>query len=313
MTHRQRARRHDQAAIRGAREGRDGALDLGRVAHVDRAHLHPERRRHGLDDGELADPGGYGGIPKDRRARHARRDLLEQLQPFPAQAVFELHEAGGVAARPRQALDEAGADRIGDIREHDRHGAGRLQQRRQGRVPAARMTSGASATNSAAYLRMASASPAPQRCRSARCGRRSSPIAAAPAGTPRCGPARPGRPRCRRPMSTPMRRIALALLRARRERPRAAAPPSSVMNSRRFIRSPRRRAASTSRHVEAERLGGLEIDHQLVLGRRLHRQVGRLLALEDAVDIAGRAAVLVDRIGPVGDQAAAGDEVAVRQ
>ena len=34
---------------------------------------------------------------------------------------------------------------------------------------------------------------------------------------------------------------ALALLRARRERPRAAAPPSSVMNSRRLTRSPRRR------------------------------------------------------------------------
>jgi hypothetical protein len=33
-----------------------------------------------------------GGIPKDRRSRHARRDLLEQLQPFPADAVFENHE-----------------------------------------------------------------------------------------------------------------------------------------------------------------------------------------------------------------------------
>ena len=31
------------------------------------------------------------------------------------------------------------------------------------------------------------------------------------------------------------------------------------------------------RHGEAERLGGLEVDHKLVFGRRLHRQVGRLL------------------------------------
>ena len=31
-------------------------------------------------------------------------------------------------------LDEAGADRIGDGREHDRHGAGHLQQRRHGRA-----------------------------------------------------------------------------------------------------------------------------------------------------------------------------------
>ena len=66
------------------------------------------------------------------------------------------------------------------------------------------------------------------------------------------------------------------------------------------------------RHVEAERLGGLEIDHQFVLGRRLHRQVGRLLALEDAIDVAGGAPVLVDEIRPIGDQAAGGDEEAVR-
>jgi hypothetical protein len=74
------------------------------------------------------------GSPKDRRSRHARRDLFEQLQPFPAQAEFEHHETGGVAARPRQAIDEAGGDRIAGDREHDRHRAGRLQQRPHGRA-----------------------------------------------------------------------------------------------------------------------------------------------------------------------------------
>ena len=78
-----------------------------------------------------------------------------------------------------------------------------------------------------------------------------------------------------------------------------------------LIRSPRRRGRARLRHVEAERLGGLEIDDELVLGRRLHRQVGRLLALQDAIDIAGGAPVLVDEIRPVGDQAAGGDEVAI--
>src|SRR5262249_21606761 len=43
------------------------------------------------------------------------------------------------------------------------------------------------------------------------------------------------------------------------------------------------------RHVKAKRLRGVEVDHQLVLGRRLHRKVGRLLALKDTIDIAGRA------------------------
>src|SRR5262249_29519776 len=39
------------------------------------------------------------------------------------------------------------------------------------------------------------------------------------------------------------------------------------------------------RHFEAERLGGLEVDHQLELGRLQNGQVGRLLALEDSPGI----------------------------
>src|SRR5215813_12111278 len=39
------------------------------------------------------------------------------------------------------------------------------------------------------------------------------------------------------------------------------------------------------RHREAQRLRSLEVDDQLILGRRLHRQVGGLLALEDAINI----------------------------
>src|SRR5215813_14217670 len=57
------------------------------------------------------------------------------------------------------------------------------------------------------------------------------------------------------------------------------------------------------RQVEAERLGGLQVDHELVLGRRLHRQIGGLLALEDAINIARRASEWVDGVGAVGDQA----------
>jgi hypothetical protein len=48
MNLRPSARRHDQAAIRSARECTDAALDLADVAHIDRAQLNPERRRPGL-------------------------------------------------------------------------------------------------------------------------------------------------------------------------------------------------------------------------------------------------------------------------
>jgi hypothetical protein len=39
------------------------------------------------------------------------------------------------------------------------------------------------------------------------------------------------------------------------------------------------------RHLDAERACRLKVDDKLELGRRLHRQVGRLGALEDAIDI----------------------------
>ena len=62
------------------------------------------------------------------------------------------------------------------------------------------------------------------------------------------------------------------------------------------IRSPRRRGrAASAARSRPSALAVLRLIDQLVLGRRLHRQVGRLLALEDAVDVAGRAPVLVDR------------------
>src|SRR5262249_37468043 len=45
------------------------------------------------------------------------------------------------------------------------------------------------------------------------------------------------------------------------------------------------------RDGEAERLGGLQVDDHLNLDRLLHRQVGRLLAFENAGDVAAFEAV----------------------
>src|SRR5882672_10897093 len=39
------------------------------------------------------------------------------------------------------------------------------------------------------------------------------------------------------------------------------------------------------RHGQAERLGGLEIDYQLKLGRRLHWKLGWLNTLKDTIDV----------------------------
>src|SRR5262245_59140527 len=61
---------------------------------------------------------------------------------------------------------------------------------------------------------------------------------------------------------------------------------------------------------EAKRLRGFEVDHKLILGRRLNRQVGRLSPFEDAINVAGAGSILVRYIGPIGDQPAVGDKIA---
>src|SRR5262249_5056878 len=62
----------------------------------------------------------------------------------------------------------------------------------------------------------------------------------------------------------------------------------------------------------AERPGGFQIDDKFVLSWRLHRKVGRLLTLEDAVDVAGRFPILPSNVRAIGDEAASFDEEAQR-
>jgi hypothetical protein len=113
----------------GAREGGDGPLDLCIVAHLEWAQLDAERRRDGLHCAELAGTDGEGGIANDTHPLHAGRHLLEQLQPFSADPIFEINEASGIAAGTRQTVDETSGDRVRHQHEHDGNRAGHLQQR----------------------------------------------------------------------------------------------------------------------------------------------------------------------------------------
>ena len=91
------------------------------------------RRRDGLNDGKLARSPALRRVAKHRDPGHTWRDLFQQFQPFSAEGVFRSHEAGDVAARLRQALDEASADRIGDPHEDHRHRVGDRLERRHTR------------------------------------------------------------------------------------------------------------------------------------------------------------------------------------
>jgi hypothetical protein len=58
------------------------------------------------------------------------------------------------------------------------------------------------------------------------------------------------------------------------------------------------------RHVEAERLGGLEVDHQLELDWGLDGKLARLRAPQDAIDILRRTPIIIELVISVGYQAA---------
>jgi hypothetical protein len=59
----------------------------------------------------------------------ARCHLLEQLQPLATHGAFDVDEPGDVAARLRQARNEAAADRIGNIRKNNGDSAGLTARR----------------------------------------------------------------------------------------------------------------------------------------------------------------------------------------
>src|SRR6516225_6842862 len=61
------------------------------------------------------------------------------------------------------------------------------------------------------------------------------------------------------------------------------------------------------RHRKAERLGGLEVYGHLKLCRKLYREIARLLAAKDAIDIGGGTTQAVYRVFSVGEQAAVSD------
>src|SRR5262249_17025044 len=55
-------------------------------------------------------------------------------------------------------------------------------------------------------------------------------------------------------------------------------------------------------HLKTERGGGLSVHDHLELGRKLHREIARLLAAQNAIDIGGGATKVVYPVDSVGEQ-----------
>src|SRR6476620_3425871 len=86
--------------------------------------------------------------------------------------------------------------------------------------------------------------------------------------------------------------------RARRTRPRSGEAALGSLND--LIGPQQQRLWDR----EPERLGGLEVDHQLELRRLLHGQVGGLGALEDLVHVGGEASEQIGEAYPIRHQPA---------
>jgi len=67
-------------------------------------------------------------------------------------------------------------------------------------------------------------------------------------------------------------------------------------------RSPDPPAAGATGDGQAERLGGLEVDHELELGRLLDREVAGLGTTKDLVNVTCGAAILLKRVRAVRDE-----------
>ena len=210
-----------------ARERGDTALDLARVANTECAQFQAGGFGCDLERRPLPDASGSGWIPQQAHAVHARHNLSQELQPFSGQAVFELHEPGGVAAGPCQACDKSRSDRVDRLNKNNWHRAARPLHGEHS-CSSDNHHVGRQLYQFRGGLAKAIGLGCPIGGRSASSGLLSSPAAAIPVEMLPDGVARPD-PRPRRSSARPL--AARAPTRARK----AAAPPRPAMKSRRFI------------------------------------------------------------------------------
>src|SRR5262249_9589708 len=127
MNNGQTVGRNYQSTVRLARELDDPTLDLRRVLQTYRADLrHSDSASQGLDHAELGGSGRVSLIAKNRDAPHVRRNLLQQIEPFPADIEFEVGKASGIPPWSSKVFNETPPDCVGSLNEDDRQRAGHL-------------------------------------------------------------------------------------------------------------------------------------------------------------------------------------------
>ena len=208
---------HDIKGLGAALERLEGGRDILRSPDFECGDVEAERAGRCLNLAHLQHGDGIADIGHDRQTAQTGDNLAQEFEPLAGKIGRLDRQAGDVAARSRQARDEAGADRVPRHREHDRDDRCRLLCRDDVAVPDVTMTSTLSRTNSAAISAKRSLRPSAQRYSIAtvrpsiqpssrsRCTKAASPWAS--------GRSRGSRPRTRWSAAS-------RLLRACRQRPR---------------------------------------------------------------------------------------------
>src|SRR5262249_51393936 len=122
---------YDQADTRLARERSYHAFNLACIVNGICARLDSKRSRRGLQRSLViaGDKRGRLRIEQKCEPRNARRHFLKHFHPFAHHRRFVSGEPGNVSTRMGQVGDEAGADWIGNLNEHDWNGAGFFLER----------------------------------------------------------------------------------------------------------------------------------------------------------------------------------------
>ena len=111
-----------------------GALELTTFSHFKRLQCQVECRGRLVQVLQYQHIGSVGRIIEDRHARSLGGNCFQEFQPFPAQFGADAGQPGDVPARPRNAGDESGANRIGYARDDNGNCTGCLlggQRRRR--------------------------------------------------------------------------------------------------------------------------------------------------------------------------------------
>jgi hypothetical protein len=127
----ERIRVADQAVSAGCGKPADDGIDVARVLEFELNGLDAERGGGRQERLQVLGAAAGRDRPVEQVAhlRHPGHGFFQQFDPLASERGHRVGEPRHVATGPRQVLDEAVADRIGDDSKDNRHPACCLQQR----------------------------------------------------------------------------------------------------------------------------------------------------------------------------------------